>query len=480
MKREFLINIIFLLAVNLLIKPFYVFGIDIGVQNTVPEEDYGIYFAFFNFTFLFQIITDFGIQNYNNRNLSQNRHLLDKYFPNMLMLKAFLGLIYLFVVAIAAYIVGYHKIYVHLLAIIALNQLLTSLLLYLRTNISGLGFYRIDSIISITDRLLLIIICGVLLWSPLFKSDFKIEWFALAQSFALLATCTLCILIIRKRIQQWKFSVNWPLLLVLLRQTWPYALSVFLMSAYNRIDGVMIERMLEDGKVEASLYASAYRLFEASNMIGFLFASLLLPIFSRMLKDKSPMEELVTISFKMILAGALVLVAGISFYRAPIMEALYVHGSTYSGDILLFLMASFVAVGGTYIIGTLLVANDNLKQLNYVFLAGLILNIVLNSLLIPVYKAQGAAFATCLTQLLVFSAEIYLVYRCLSIHPRLFAPVRLILFLGFNLALGYTIHTFLPVNWLGKFVITLFVGGLSAFLFRLIDIRLLSQLFNKA
>ena len=80
MNREFFINVLFLIFVNLLIKPFYIFGIDRTVQNTVAPGDYGIYFALFNFTFLFQIINDFGIQNFNNRNIAQYNQLLDKYF----------------------------------------------------------------------------------------------------------------------------------------------------------------------------------------------------------------------------------------------------------------------------------------------------------------------------------------------------------------------------------------------------------------
>jgi hypothetical protein len=64
MNREFLINTLFLVVINVIIKPFYIFGIDRAVQNRVGEVNYGIYFALFSFTFLFQIINDFGIQNF--------------------------------------------------------------------------------------------------------------------------------------------------------------------------------------------------------------------------------------------------------------------------------------------------------------------------------------------------------------------------------------------------------------------------------
>jgi len=475
MKREFLINILFLLAVNLLIKPFYLFGIDRGVQNTVPAEDYGIYFALFNFTFLFQIITDFGIQNFNNRNLSQHRQLLDKYLPNMLMLKAMLAVAYMALVVGTAWLAGYERIYFHLLLMIAINQLLTSLLLYLRTNISGLGMYRLDSLLSVTDRLLLILIVGFLLWTPAWHDRFRIEWFVYAQTAALGTTALIAFSIIARKMVAWRWRFQPAFLVLLLKKSWPYALGVLLMSTYNRIDGVMMERMLSDGQTEASIYAAAYRLFEASNMIGFLFASLLLPIFSRMLKHEGGVEELVHFSFQMLIAGALILAVSTILHRTNIMDALYVNGSSYSGQILMYLMASFVAVSGTYILGTLLVANDNLRQLNYVFIGGLVINVVLNLLLIPVMKAEGAAIATCCTQFLVLGAEVILCDRLLKIKIPIRIILRLGLFLTFLLITGYGLQAFLPQDWLWQFLLLLAIGGITALVFRLVDLSQVLQ-----
>lgn len=167
MNREFLVNIIFLVVINLLIKPFYIFGIDRTIQNVVADGDYGMYFTLFSFTYLFQIINDFGIQNFNNRNISQSRHLIDKYFPNILVLKTLMGLVFLVVVFIVAAILKFEAVWNNLLFLVALNWILTSFLLYLRSNVSALGMYRVDSMLSVLDKLLLIIICGVLLWSPL-------------------------------------------------------------------------------------------------------------------------------------------------------------------------------------------------------------------------------------------------------------------------------------------------------------------------
>ena len=98
---------------------------------------------------------------------------------------------------------------------------------------------------------------------------------------------------------------------MILKKSYPYAVLVLLMTFYNRIDGVMLERMLpfREGAVEAGIYASAYRLLDAANMIAFLFAGLLLPIFAPVIKLRQHVEGMVRLSFSLLVVPALVKVA---------------------------------------------------------------------------------------------------------------------------------------------------------------------------
>jgi hypothetical protein len=59
LKKEFLLNILLLVFINLLIKPLFIFGIDLGVQNRLGDQ-YGLYFALLNLTYLSQIVNDFA------------------------------------------------------------------------------------------------------------------------------------------------------------------------------------------------------------------------------------------------------------------------------------------------------------------------------------------------------------------------------------------------------------------------------------
>src|SRR6187402_3855120 len=109
MQRKFITNLAFLLFLNLLIKPFWLLGIDRSVQKVTGAEEYGFYYALFNFSFLFNILLDMGITNFNNRNISQNRHLLDKHLSGILMLRLGLALFYIAVNIVAGMVIRYSQ-----------------------------------------------------------------------------------------------------------------------------------------------------------------------------------------------------------------------------------------------------------------------------------------------------------------------------------------------------------------------------------
>ena len=109
MQRKFITNLVLLLFLNLLVKPFWIFGIDRVVQNTVGASEYGFYSAVFSFSFLFNILLDFGITNFNNRNIAQNSQLLNKHFSSIIVMKLMLGLGYLMLAFVIGMIIGYNE-----------------------------------------------------------------------------------------------------------------------------------------------------------------------------------------------------------------------------------------------------------------------------------------------------------------------------------------------------------------------------------
>lgn len=471
MNREFFINILFLLSINLLIKPFYIFAIDRTVQNVVGPEVYGVYFALFSLTLILQIFHDFGIQNFTSRHIAQHSHLLDKYFPSFLLLKAVLSVFFLLLLMLVGWYLGYTALYFNLLLLLGLMQVTTGFLLFFRANVVGLAHYRLDSILSVLDRVIMIAVCGVLLWTPSLRASFRIEWFVYAHLFSVLVAAIFAYSLVYRHMQRFQLRVNIRLLLVMLKQSYPYALIVLLMVVYNRIDSIMIEQLLADGELEAGIYASAYRLLEAAGMFSYLFANLLLPMFSRMLKEEESVEGLVYFSTKLILAGAITLTIVTFLFQNEIMFLLYDEATDYWGRTLGFLVISYIAISGTYIFGTLLLANGNLRQLNILFIAGMLLNIILNVLVIPQYKALGAAVTTGLTQFFVLGGQMWIARRQLKLRSYTRLLVQLGGFTGAIVVIGYLLVTYVSIDWTVKFGLQILLSAGLAFAFRLLRVK---------
>ncbi len=474
MKRDFLSNIILLVGINLIVKPIYIFGIDRNVQNVVGFEQYGLYTEILSFSLIFYILNDFGIQNFTSRTIAQHGQLLDKYFPNLLSLKVLSSLLYLAVALLAGWYMDYARLHFWLLFVLLFNQIIISFVQFFRANIIGLGQYRTDSLLSVLDRFLMIIICGILLFTPRFRSNFQIDWFVYAHTFSMSITLIIAFLLLRKHLHLLKFHFNWKLLLVLLKQSFPYALIVLLMTIYHRTDAIMIGKLYPNGTHEVGIYAAAYRLLEAAMMFALLFGNLLLPMFSKLIKAKERVDNLVQLSFQLLMAGAITLGIALICCRNEIMDLLYTNQASYSGDVLGLLMLGFIAVSGTYIWGSLIIATGDLRRLNMIYLGGIFINITLNFLVIPTHGAIGAGFTTAITQAAVLVAEIGLGYYLL--RPKIATSLlRLLVFSSLLCGVAYGMQQY-ELDWGIAFGLQLLAGAIFAFLIGLIQVKALKEL----
>ncbi len=484
MRRFFVKNILFIIAINILVKPVWVFFIDRVVQNRVPGGDYGTYQALLSLGIIFQIVLDFGITSYNSRTIARDPDQLATVFPAMLSARLVLMGVYMLLAYSWGFLLGYRGWELNLLIGILLFQSLNALLSFIRSNIAALHKFKTDGILSIADRLMMVFICGFLLVYPPTAHHFRIEWFVITQAACYFITAIIAYIVLR-RISgiKLRFSFHLPTVLIIIRQSLPYAILIFQMSIYNRADAMMIERMCADGKTQADIWASAFRQLDMVNILGLMFATMLLPMYGRMLSQKQDVQPIVKLCANLLLPLSFVVAIAGVFFSADIMHFLYKSANPANvheySMVFSWLIASFPAWCLMYIYSTLLTANGDLKVLNYIAFVGVVLNLSLNFYLIPHFSAIGGAITSFVTQSSLAIAFVIACTHVLKLKSNIRWIASLLGYLCLTVALAYLVVTFLNIIWFVQAAIFFMVAVLFIFIFKFVSFGAIRQLMNK-
>ena len=470
MRKQFLVNILFLLSLNVLIKPFWILGIDRTIQNTVGSEEYGMYFALFGFSFLLNTLLDFGITNYNTWSISRDPSFLRIGYKKLALFKVLFGGVYLIGTLGLGLLSGYNGLEFQLLLGLSMSQFLLSFILFQRSILAGLQLFWLDSIFSVLDKLLLVISCSYLLW---FNGNtlFQIEWLVLAQ-----IGCYGFVLVILLLITQTKRralltsesakSINFQ---TVVKQSYPFALIILFMTFYYRIDAFMIERLLENGAEKAGHYAQSFRLFDVANNFVFLFTGLLFPMLSKVISKNESTNATVNMVAQILLIPAILFIPLSFGYGYQFLNILYNDVSEGSFQVLILLSIAFAGLALTAVFGTVLTAAGRLNEMVRITFVGFVLNLILNLVLIPIYEISGAAAASGLVQI---GTGIFMLMKCSNLQLINFPIkwlVKYCLTIIFSLVLVYFIKDRLE-TYLELVIILLIQLGLI-FGLRLFDLK---------
>lgn len=427
-------SISLLLALNILVKPFWLLVIERSVQNALGNAAYGHYFVIYSITFYLQIILDPGLHTFNQKSLVKAPGRLPHLWNFLLPVKALLSGIY----GIATYFLARSlgESGADLIIILIINQIATSLLLYFRSCISGMKHYYLDSVFSVVDRILMSAICAFLLYTTVGRAHLGILSFAMAQAGAVsLSALAAGIVVWKMRRSTGSAVINEAgdktskreTLFFILCGSYPYAILGILMSLYTRIDAVMINALSNgNGAADAGVYAAGFRLLDAAVMFPYLVSNILLPAFTDQLHQRKLQGGMVKTA-AILLTGTAILVALAGyFYSTEIAKMLKMNNDPREATVFGFLILSFPALSLNYVYGTLLTAAGRTRALNSISLISLLANVILNFRLVPEWGPLGAVVATVATQSIAALANMGYAIRVLPLSFDLRAPAKLL------------------------------------------------------
>ena len=141
-------------------------------------------------------------------------------------------------------------------------------------------------------------------------------------------------------------------------------------------------------------------------------------------------------------------------------------------------MFCFIPIAITYVFGTLLTANGNLKELNIIAGSGMLLNITLNFIFIPLFESKGAAIVSLTTQSITAIAQVIFCFKIFKLKINWAFGLRLFLYIWLVLGGIYFINS-LEYFWLYKFVAIGILSIFVAFALQLFKIKNVLEIVKK-
>lgn len=191
----------------------------------------------------------------------------------------------------------------------------------------------------------------------------------------------------------------------LLKDSWPLALSLLAIMAYKKIDQIMLQNILESS-IEVGYYAAAAHITIGLSFIPVVIAQSIFPEFIRRYNNNIDIKEYFLIINSSLLYFSLILYFIVLFFSNNIIDFLYGEEYQKTGIILSlhFMINIFIFIG--VIVDKLILLDNNQKNITIRVILGLILNILMNFILIPISGSIGASYATIISQL--FTSVLFL------------------------------------------------------------------------
>lgn len=409
------------------------FIVMIAVVRYLGPDKFGIYSYAISFYGLFVALISLGMEGISVRELvkhpDKRDHILGSVFYSQLM-GAILAISF---IALTLFITSEELSISILILIISASSFFQTLNVvdyYFRSTVKAkYSVYVLSTsvvLVSITKFIL------ILIEAPLIT-------FVIAYSFEFVFNSIGYFIVYHKqklKLKNWKFEKE--LAKNLLKDSWPLILSGVVVSIYAKIDQVLIKKMLDSESV--GFYAAAVRLSEAWYFIPIAISN---AIFPAIVNAKNISKELYYSRLQKlydILAWIAILISvPISFLSPYIIEILYGERFSQSAPILTIYIWAGVAVF-LGVASSQFLVTENLTKISFYRTAiGMISNVFLNIILIPVYGIIGSAVAT----LISYSLATFSIILFKDLYSQLIMMLKSILFINLYAGLKNLWHSHL-------------------------------------
>ncbi|MBA6357989.1 MULTISPECIES: flippase [unclassified Colwellia] len=368
--------------------------VGIWIARYLGPEQFGLFSYAQSFVALFATFATLGLDGIVIRALVKDESHRDKLLGTTFILKLVGAILVLSLLAVAVFFQSNDhqtNLLIFIIASATIFQSFNTIDFYFQSRV--LSKYVVYSNVSSLLLSSIIKVILILNEAPLIAFAYVILFDSLVLA------CGFIYFYFKNELQVFFWSFDKKMAKSLLKDSWPLILSGLVITMYMKIDQVMIKEMLDAGSV--GQYAAAVRLSEVWYFIPVVIASSLFPaILNAKETSKTLYLSRCQKLYDLMAWLSIIIALPITFISDDVINLLY--GSQYNSAIGVLKIhiwsAVFVFLGVAS--SKWFVAENLQKYYFYRTLAGAIINIFLNFILIPKYGIYGAAIATLIAQII--------------------------------------------------------------------------------
>lgn len=356
-------------------------------------ESFGQYQFVLSFVLLFSTVVDFGIQQFITKKISENPTESKKYFHSFL---AFESIVAALLYGLLLYIAwqGHYPAHVFTaIAIVGLGMVANALTYPFLAVLTAAQDLKKVAVINFLNS----IVNVVFIFAAIYFGKSIVFLAGIQLTFGIL-DLILYRIFLQKHIEKPDIlsvfqNFDFSIIKSIFVSAWPFVILVGFSAVYNRIDMIIVTRML--GFEQAGLYGAAYKIFDLLGFFPAVVSHTLFPHFSSLMAQSKLLEvrENLEKYLRFMLAAAVPMAVGGSILSKGIIVLLAGKEFINAAPVLSVLIWA-PAILFIYIPVNSLVISQLTKKAALVTGVNVVVNILGNVILVPIYGIQAAACMT--------------------------------------------------------------------------------------
>lgn len=342
-------------------------------------------------------MVEFGLGTQLTRLVSQRTAGYEEAFAATMVIKSALWILALPFIVLAALWLGYPPELRDAVLLLAISVLLIGTAQTIASYLQGSERFSLAAIASVAQRLSL---AGVGIFVLLVRPELPV----VAAAFVVSGFVYVLVLLVGLRARSWgpRWHLDMRSAVSLFRRTVPLGLFGIATTVYWNVDMIMLQQLAPPENV--GWYAAAYRLFSVATIVPSVVAGIALsPVLSRLSVDSRPeLRAVIEKALSFLTLAGVAAALTLALFADRIIAFVYpAHAYAESATALRLLAPGLLFIYVNWVLSQSLLSLHQERRLLVMAVAAAVLNLTANLIAIPLFRENGAALTTSLTELLV-------------------------------------------------------------------------------